>query len=75
METIDCHLFIEIIVSEGCIFHSRNEVEDDQFETYIGINGGKVILCITDEYINALTARMYLAQLGLARLCDALFPK
>ena len=74
-DSIDTHLFIDIIVSEGCILLDHEQVEEDSFEHYTGPSGKRVTLCITDEYLRELTARMYLSDLGLGRLGDNLFPK
>ncbi len=72
-ETIDTHLFLDIIQSEGVSFLYREKIEDVHIEYYHGLNGKKVQICSSDEYITSRTAKAYLRQLGLDDLIDRLF--
>ncbi|HQS23208.1 MAG: hypothetical protein B7Y11_01245 [Sphingobacteriia bacterium 24-36-13] len=74
-ETIDTHLFAEIILSEGVTLMYRCEDDGDFFEYYLGLNGRKVAVCLSDEYITEQTAKEYLHLLGLSDLIDRLFFK
>jgi len=73
--TIDTHLFAEIILSEGVTLIYRCEDEGDYFEYYLGLNGRKVGICLSDEYITEQTAKEYLVLLGLSDLIDRMFFK
>lgn len=69
-ETIDTHLFIDIIVSEGAQFLSDESINGDVIEYYHGLNGRKIPICVSDEFITSNVAKGYLFQLGLASLID-----
>lgn len=70
MNEIDVNLFLEIIVSEGCHLLQQVTVKDDVIEFYHGLNGRKVPINISDEFIDVITARHLLIQLGLENLID-----
>lgn len=74
MESIDTHLFLDIILSEGAnhLFSSNNYDTDIAF--YTGPSGTKVMICIADEEIDCETCKIYLAQLGYYNLIPRLFP-
>lgn len=69
-QTIDTHLFIDIILSEGVMLLREITIEDDIIGYYHGINGRKVQICTSDEFITHMTAKAHLIQLGLASLID-----
>jgi hypothetical protein len=75
MKSIDTHLFIEIILSEGAshLYSSNNHDTDIAF--YSGPSGTKVLICIEDEEIDCETCKIYLHQLGFVNLIPRLFPK
>lgn len=73
MTDIDTHLFLEIVQSEGVTFLSRHETDGVTIEYYHGLNGRKVQICVTDEYITNRTAKAYLRQLGLEDLIERMF--
>lgn len=74
MDSLDTHLFLEIILSEGAeLLYSSNNY-DTSVEYYTGPSGSRVLICVSDEEISANTCKFYLDQLGLARLIDRLFP-
>lgn len=72
-ETIDTHLFLEIIQSEGVQLLYRDENEGIFNEYYHGLNGKKVCICVSDEFLTARIAKINLRQLGLEDLVDRLF--
>ncbi len=68
---IDTHLFIEIIMSvQGVTLISQHEFDGEIIEHYLGVNGNKIQLCVTDEFITRKIAHAYLRQLGLTHLID-----
>jgi hypothetical protein len=71
--TIDTHLFIDIIVSEGAILIFHDVVSGETIEHYTARSGKRVIICTSDEYMTRPTATAYLGQLGLTDLIDRLF--
>jgi hypothetical protein len=67
-KTIDTHLFIDIILSEGCTLLYSHEIDDECFEYYHGINGRKICICTNDEFLTYHSAIEILYQLGLGSL-------
>ena len=76
-KTIDTHLFIEIILSEGASFLASIELEGISIEYYTCHRGsGKRVPIITsDEFITTSTAEGLLILLGMESLADRLFQK
>lgn len=74
LRTLDTHLFIEIITTEGakpCGCIPSNEL---RFEYYTGPSGRKIPICMHDEDVDEVTASIWLKQLGLDELIELLFP-
>ena len=70
---IDTHLFVEIIMSvQGVALLHQINIDGEIIEYYLGVNGNKVQICITDEFITKKIAHSYLRQLGLNHLIDNL---
>lgn len=69
MNEIDTLLFIDIIQDNGAHGpYDCREVDGDRFEAYIGVNGNKVQICSSDEFLTKTVANEYCRQLGLNHL-------
>lgn len=73
MDTIDTHLFIDIIISEGATLMYHQDYDGVNTEVYTGPSGKKALICIEDEEITKRVASGYLKQLGMPDLIDRLF--
>ena len=73
MTEIDTHLFLEIIQTEGVMLLYRDDLDGITIEYYHGLNGRKVGICVTDEYLTSRTAKSHLRQLGLDDLIERMF--
>lgn len=70
-EEIDTLLFIEIVQTEGVrLLWLEEDYLPDINYVFQGLNGKKVIINASDEYLSKQTARMYLIRLGLASLIE-----
>jgi hypothetical protein len=71
----DVHLFIEIIESvKGIIWLTDASEDGYSCKFYEGLNGKRVQIDTSDDYITDEMGRSYLHQLGLSHLVPSIFP-
>lgn len=65
---MDTNLFLEIILSEGALLLNHQSSDGVIIEFYLGINGRRVPILVSDEFTTRATINELLRLLGMRHL-------